>query len=110
MFLCLLAYYVEWHLRRALSSLLFDDEELAANRQTRDPVAKAEPSRSARRKKVRRSTPDGLPVHSFDTLLEELGTLCRNRCRIQADPSGSTFTQDTQPTELQARVFQLLGL
>jgi len=109
-FLCLLAYYVEWHMRRALSSLLFDDEELTANRKTRDPVAKAEPSRSARRKKVRRATPDGLPVHSFDTLLKELGTLCRNRCRIQADPSGSTFTQDTQPTQLQARVFQLLAL
>jgi hypothetical protein len=109
-FLCLLAYYVEWPMRLALRSLLFDDEELAANRQTRDPVAKAEPSRSAQYKKVTRTTADSLPVHSFDTLLEELGTLCRNRCRIAADPSGSTFTQDTQPTELQARVFQLLGL
>jgi transposase len=109
-FLCLLAYYVEWHMRRALSSLLFDDQELAANRKTRDPVAKAEPSRSAQRKKIQRTTPDGLPVHSFDTLLQELGTLCRNRCRIQADLSASTFMQDTQPTELQARVFQLLAL
>jgi transposase len=109
-FLCLLAYYVEWHMRRALSSLLFDDQELAANRKTRDPVAKAEPSRSAQRKKIQRTTPDGLPVHSFDTLLQELGTLCRNRCRIQADLSASTFMQDTQPTELQARAFQLLAL
>jgi len=65
---------------------------------------------TAQRKKMRRTTPDGLPVHSFDTLLQELATLCRNHCRIQTDPSGSTFTQDTQPTELQARVFQLLGL
>jgi transposase len=109
-FLCLLAYYVEWHMRRALSSLLFDDEELTANRKTRDPVAKAEPSPSSRRKKVERTTPDGLPVHSFNTLLDELGTLCRNRCRIQADPSGSTFTQETQPTRLQARAFELLSL
>ena len=109
-FLCLLAYYVEWHMREALGPLLFDDEELAAKRKRRDPVAKAEPSRSARRKKVQRTTPDGFAVHSFDTLLEELGTLCRNRCRIQADPSGSSFTQDTQPTHLQARVFGLLGL
>ena len=109
-FLCLLAYYVEWHLRRALGSLLFDDEELAANRKRRDPVAQAKPSRSARRKKVWRGTPAGLPVHSFDTLLEELGSLCRNRCRLQVDPSGSTFTQDTRPTELQCRVFHLLGL
>jgi len=62
------------------------------------------------RKKVQRTTPDGFAVHSFDTLLEELGTLCRNRCRIQADPAGSSFTQDTQPTPLQARAFELLGL
>jgi len=109
-FLCLLAYYVEWHMRRALSPLLFDDEELTANRKTRDPVAKAEPSPSSRRKKVERTTPDGLPVHSFDTLLDELGTLCRNRCRIQADPSGSTFTQETQPSRLQTRAFELLSL
>ena len=109
-FLCMLAYYVEWHMREALGPLLFDDQELTADRWTRDPVAQAEPSDSAQRKKVERRTPDGLPVHSFDTLLEELGTLCRNRCRIQADSSGTTFTQDTQPTKLQARVFELLGL
>ena len=109
-FLCLLAYYVEWHMRRAWSPLLFDDEALPANRKTRDPVAKAEPSSSAWHKKVHRTTPDGLPVHSFDTLLAELGTLCRNRCRIHADPSGSTFTQDTEPTPLQRQAFQLLGL
>ena len=59
---------------------------------------------------MERITPDDFPVHGFDTLLKELGTLCRNRCRIQADPSGTTFTQDTQPAELQARVFELLGL
>jgi len=109
-FLCFLAYYVEWHIREALGPLLFDDQELSADRWTRNAVAQAEPSDSARRKKVERSTPDGFAVHSFDTLLEELGTLCRNRCRIQADPSATTFTQDTQPTELQTRVFELLGL
>ena len=109
-FLCFLAYYVEWHIREALGSLLFDDQKLSADRWTRDPVAQAEPSDSATRKKVERTTPDGFAVHSLDTLLEELGTLCRNRCRVQADPSGTTFTQDTQPTELQARVFNLLGL
>jgi transposase len=109
-FLCFLAYYVEWYMREALGSLLFDDQELAADRWTRDPVSQAEPSDSARRKKTERRTPDGLPVHSFDTLLLELGTLCRNRCRIQADPSGTTFTQDTQPTKLQAHVFELLSL
>ena len=109
-FLCLLAYYVEWHMRRALGSVLFDDEELAANRKTRDPVAKARPSPSVQRKKTQRTTSDALGVHSFNTLLEDLGTLCRNRCRIPADPSGNTFTQDTQPTRLHARVFELLGV
>ncbi len=76
----------------------------------RDPVAKAEPSASVQRKKTQRTTSDGLVVHSLHTLLEELGTLCRNRCRIQADPWGNTFTQDTQPTQLHARVFRLLGV
>jgi transposase len=109
-FLCLLAYYVEWHMRRALGSVLFDDEELTANRKTRDPVAKARSSPSVQRKKTLRITCDGFGVHSFSTLLEDLGTLCRNRCRILADPSGNTFTQDTRPTRLHARVFQLLGL
>ena len=108
--LCMLAYYVEWHMRQALGSVLFDDEELATQRWTRDPVAKARPSASARRKKRTRRTAEGLVVHSFDSLLAELGTLCRNRCRITADPSGTTFQQDTQPTELQARVLELLGL
>ena len=109
-FLCMLAYYVEWHMREALKPLLFDDEELTQNRKTRDPVARAEPSLSARRKKAERITSDGLPVHSFDTLLQELATLCRNRCRIHGTPSGTTFIQDTEPTPTQARVFQLLGL
>jgi len=109
-FLCLLAYYVEWHMRRALGSVLFDDEELTTKRKTRDPVAKAKPSASVQRKKAQRTTSDGLVVHSFHTLLEDLGTLCRNRCRVLADPSGNTFTQDTQPTPLHARVFELLGV
>ncbi len=109
-FLCLLAYYVEWHMPRALGSVLFDDQELAANRQRRPPVAKAEASPSAQRKKAQQTTSAGLAVHSFHTLLEELGTLCRSRCRIEADASGGTFTQDTQATPLQARVFRLLGV
>jgi len=109
-FMCMLAYYVEWHMRRHLAPLLFDDEELPDKRRTRDAVAPAEPSESARRKKAERTTPEGMPVHSFDTLLAELGTLCRNRCRLKTVPSGETFNQETEPTELQARAFELLGL
>ena len=109
-FLCLLAYYVEWRLRQALGSLLFDDEELAEHRAGRDPVAPAEPSSSAQRKKATGRTCDGFPVHSFDTLLQDLGTLCRHRCRIPGDATGATFNQETQATPLQARVFELLEL
>lgn len=77
---------------------------------TFDPVARATPSASAQRKKSQRTTSDGLAIHSFDTLLHELGTLCRNTCRIRADRTGTSFTQDTQPTATQARVFELLDL
>jgi hypothetical protein len=109
-FLCMLAYYVEWHMRRALAPLLFEDEELARNRRRRDPVAPPEPSASARRKKIARVTPDGFPVHSFDTLLEILGTRCRNLCRVRHDTGDATFQQLTVPTALQERAFELLGL
>lgn len=109
-FLCLLAYYVEWHMRQALRPLLFDDEELAQECQTRDPVAPAQPSLSAKRKKAVRRTADGLPVHSFDTLLLSLGTQCRNTCRMQADPAAPRFQQVTEPTLLQARALELLKL
>jgi len=109
-FLCLLAYYVEWHMRRALAPLLFDDEELPQARLRRDPVAPAEPSASARHKKLVRQTEDGLPVHSFTTLLEALGTRCCNTCRVKSDPTGSSFRLLTEPTPVQVKAFQLLGL
>jgi len=109
-FLCMLAYYVEWHMRRALAPLLFDDEELSRDRRRRDPVAPAESSASAQAKKALRTTADGLPVHSFTTLMRSLATRCRHSCRIPSDPNGTTFQQLTEATPLQARAFQLLGL
>ena len=110
LFLCMLAYYVEWHMRKALASLLFDDEQLDEDRKTRDPVAPAKPSAQAKKKKLVRVTADGLPIHSFETLLADLATRCRNRCRIKSDPNGTPFTHLTQPTPLQQRVFELLEL
>jgi transposase len=107
--LCMLAYYVEWHMRQALAPLLFDDEHLATDRKVRDPVAPAVPSASARRKKAKRVADDGFPVHSFETLLQELGTRCRNRCRMKSVPTGATLDQITEATPLQARAMQLLG-
>jgi len=108
-FLCMLAYYVEWHMREAWAPLLFEDEELLQQRQQRDPVAPAQPSPSARRKKTTRLASDGLPLHSFKTLLAELARRCRNACRVKTDPA-SRFTTLTDPSPLQARALQLLGL
>lgn len=109
-FLCLLAYYVEWHLRQALKELLFDDEELAADRRRRDPVAPAQPSASAVAKKQTRRTRGELPVHSFGSLLAELGTLCRLRCRFGSEKEAPSLTRLTTPTPLQQRAFDLLGV
>ena len=73
--LCVLAYYVEWPMRQALAPLVFDDQERAQHRKTRDPVAPAQPSPAAQQKKARRLTADGLPIHSFYILLAALGTV-----------------------------------
>jgi transposase len=108
--LCLLAYYVEWHLRRAWEPLLFEDEELAEDRQRRDPVRPARASGSARRKKKTHATPEGLPVHSFRSLLAHLGTRCRNTCAVTGDPKGTTFHQVTEADALQAEALRLLKL
>jgi transposase len=109
-FLCMLAYYVEWHLRRALAPVLFEDEELDEARTTRDPVAKAEPSESVKRKKATLLTPDGWPVQSFQTLMKTLGTRCRNKCRAGNNKTCATFYELTEPTPFQAHVFHLVGL
>jgi transposase len=109
-FLCLLAYYLEWHMRQALSALLFDDQTLPVERERRDPVAPAEPSAAARRKKTERETEDGYPIHSFATLIAELGTRCRHLCRMRSDPHSPAFFQDTLPTPLQIRALELIRL
>ena len=108
LFVCLLAGYLEWHLRRAWAPLLFDDETLADDRRTRDPVAPAEPTARARRKKASRRTDDGAPLHSLDTLLGELATRCRNTCRVPTDPSAPSLSVLTEPTPTQRRVARLI--
>jgi transposase len=109
-FLCMLAYNVEWHMRKALAPLLFEDEEVDSLRKARDPVAKAEPSESAKRKKATRVTVDGFPVHSFRTLLLALGKRCKNRCRLKAGGPETTFVRLTEVDALQRRAFELLDL
>jgi transposase len=109
-FLCLLAYYVEWHMRKALAPLLFDDEELPERRKTRHAVRPAKASVSALKKKATGLTSDGFPVQSFSTLLAELATRCRHRVRIGTDPAQPSFSRVTDLTPLQARAFELLRL
>jgi len=106
-FLCVLAYYVEWHMRAALAPLLFDDEYPEKDG---DPVAPAKQSAHAKMKKRRRVTKEGLPIQSFDTLLEELASQCRNRCRFSDGPGQPSFEQLTEKTPLQSKVFELLFL
>ncbi len=106
--LCLLAYYVQWHLRQAWEPLLFEDEELAVDRRRRDPVAPAQASESARLKKKTHMTSGGLPVQSFRTLLAHLGTRCRNTCVVTADPNQTTFRQVTEADALQAEALRLI--
>jgi transposase len=106
--ICILAYYVEWHLRRAWRPLLFEDEELDGARAVRDPVAATKPSVSARRKKSTHQTAGGLPVHSFRTLLAHLGTRSRETYQVASDPSGATFVRLTELSPVQREALRLL--
>lgn len=106
-FLCMLAYYVQWHMRQALAPLLFEDHDRAGARKARTSiVARAERSPAALEKVQSKRTADGFVAHSFDTLMQHLATLARNRIRV-ADVS---HEQLTRPTPLQARAFELLGV
>ena len=106
--LCVLAYYVEWHLRQALAELLFADEELAAQQAVRDPVAPAQPRAALQAKKNGGCTAAGLPLHSLATLLEMLGTRCRHQCRLHGDEHGPTIERLTEPSALQQRALELV--
>ena len=109
-FLCLLAYYVEWHMRRVLAPILFEDEELVEERKRRDPIAPAKPSKSCERKKAAHRTVDGLPVHSFDTLMAELATRGRVTYKLQSRELSLAYNQVPELTPIQARAHELLGL
>jgi hypothetical protein len=109
-FLCMLAYYVEWHMRQKLKSILFDDHDKAAADAARPSVvAKAERSEAARRKARNRCTDDGLPVHSLRSLLADLATVTRNVMAMDGAPEAS-FVLYPQLTPVQDRAFQLLAL
>jgi transposase len=109
-FLCMLAYHVEWHLREALAPLLFHDTDLAAARAERtSPVARTEPSETVKAKKATKHSPDGHPVMGFADLMAHLGTLTRNTMRVPLRPK-HRFTLYAKPTPLQQAAFRLLDL
>ena len=109
-FLCMLAYYVEWHMRQRLRPLLFDDHDPAAAEAARTSiVAPAQVSEAAREKARSKRTANGLPAHSFRTLLGDLATVARNRV-VPRLPGAEPFEILTRPTALQREAFKLLGV
>jgi hypothetical protein len=100
----------EWHIRKALAPLLFHDEELELNKKISNPVTPAKTSPSAKAKKITKRTVDQLPVHSFETMMQELGTRCRNRCRFNFIEESPAFYTYTELNPVQKKAFQLLGL
>jgi transposase len=108
--LCMLAYYVEWHMRQVLKPILFDDHAKAAAEAARASiVAKAERSNAADRKAATKRTHDGLPVHSFRSLLADLATVTRNTMAMEQNRD-ATFVLFPNLTPAQDRAFQLLGV
>jgi len=107
-FLCMLAYYVQWHMIEAWRPLLFCDEDQEAKK-NRDPVAPAKRSKAALKKTNSKALDDGSQVHSFQTLLTLLSGIVRNLCRVPgSSPDGPTFDVVTTPNALQQRAFDLL--
>ena len=109
-FLCMLAYYLQWNLRQRLAPLLFEDDDRSAARASRSsPVEPARVSESATNKASSRKTPDGLPVHGLSTLLADLATLTLNEVTLPGSPH-SAFPLVARPTQLQQRAFELLDV
>src|SRR5438105_4010396 len=111
-FLCVLAYYVEWHLRRAWAPLLFEDEERWEERKRRDPILTAKPADSAQRKKSSHETVEGLPAHSFEDLLSALASRARVTYALKSgkaeEKTSVTFRQVPGPTPVEAKAYELV--
>ena len=110
-FLCLLAYYVEWHMRKLLAPLLFDDLDYLKQLPTSESIVTgSKPSENAIKKANNKRNEENLPVHSFQTLLDDLATITSNRVQFQLNGSNLIFEKITQPTALQQKAFDLLGV
>ncbi|WP_446425758.1 IS1634 family transposase [Microcystis aeruginosa] len=106
-FLCMLAYYVEWHLKQSLAPLLFEDEEIDDSSLN---VIKASRSESVQSKERKKRNQENFPVHSFRTLLEDLGTICLNTVECTIREGSYRFSKITRPTSLQQKALDLLGV
>lgn len=108
-FLCMLAYYVEWHMRKALAMLLFDDEKVTVELEEKSSiVAPSKRSKKARAKAATKKTSEKLPVHSFRTLMADLATIVKNKFQSNGLETYLTFEKITQPTPLQQKAIELL--
>jgi transposase len=108
--LCMLSYYVEWHMRQLLAPILFDDDDKPQAQAARTSiVAPAQRSQAAQRKAHTKQTSEGMKVHSFQTLLGDLATIVKNRIQPK-DKKIAAFEMITQRTEIQQRAFDLLGV
>ena len=106
-FSCMLVYYLEWHMRRQFTPLLSQDaDRKGAQKEKGSPVVKSVVSPSAKKKADSKKTADGLPIHIFRTLLDDLATLVLNTIQLPRDER--SITMATQPTELQSKAFELL--
>jgi transposase len=108
-FLCMLAYYVEWHMKKALAPLLFDDEKVTEQPEEQSSVvAPSKRSKKARAKAATKKTSEKLPVHSFRTLMADLATIVKNKFQSNGLEASLTFEKITQPTPLQQKAIDLL--
>ena len=103
----MLAYYVEWHLKQLLAPLLFEDED---TENKYEDIIKAKRSKSAKSKDRKKRNNENFLVHSFRTLLEDLGTICLNKVECNFEKGKYSFDTVTRPTSLQQKVLDLAGV
>jgi transposase len=110
-FLCMLAYYIEWHMRKSLSPLLFDDEKVVEETDSLNPVThRYQRSKKAQDKAASKKTEERLPVHSFQTLMDDLGTIVKNTIKSNCSEVPLSFEKITQPTPVQQKALDLLSV
>lgn len=109
-FLCMLAYYVEWHMRQLLAPILFDEDDYQQAQLKQQSVVRAEYSDKAKAKARKKRTEDALPVHSFQTLLADLGTIVKNQIQLNLKGPSFVFDKITEPTLVQQRAIEMLSV